>query len=120
MIDISGKFHVQTNSVIHAYYINVVWGHNQTPKVASNMQRIAYSSSFIPCKNQRKLLTRGVIFTVNTYECFMEKKEHSTVVNLKKNIEPNQTFTGSYKKCEALGELQDTHNIKSKKANKFW
>ena len=50
----------------------------------------------------------------------MEKKEHSTVVNLKKNIEPNQTFTGSYKKCEALGELQDTHNIKSKKANKFW
>ena len=84
------------------------------------MQRIAYSSSFIPCKNQRKLLTRGVIFTVNTYECFMEKKEHSTVVNLKKNIEPNQTFTGSYKKREALGELQDTHNIKSKKANKFW
>ena len=34
--------------------------------------------------------------------------------------ELNQTFTGFYKKCEALDELQDTHNIESKKANKFW
>ena len=29
------------------------------------MQRITCSSSFIPCKNQRKLVTSGAIFTVN-------------------------------------------------------
>ena len=49
-------------------------GHNQTPKVASNTQGIAFSSSFIPCKNQRKLLKPGVIFTFNTNECLMENK----------------------------------------------
>ena len=49
-------------------------GHNQTPKVASNMQRFAYSSSFIPCENQRELLTSRVVFAVNRYECFMENK----------------------------------------------
>ena len=38
------------------------------------MQRIAYSSSFIPCKHQRELLTSGVVFTVNRYEYFMENK----------------------------------------------
>ena len=38
------------------------------------MQRIVYSSSFIPCKNQRELLTSWVVFAVNRYECFMENK----------------------------------------------
>ena len=38
------------------------------------MQMIAYSSSFIPCKNQRELLTSGVVFAVNRYKCFMENK----------------------------------------------
>ena len=38
------------------------------------MQRIACGRSFIPYKNQRQLLAPGVIFTVNTYECFMENK----------------------------------------------
>ena len=50
------------------------WGHNQTPKVASDMQRIAYRSSFIPCRNQKKLLTPRVASAVNRYECFMENE----------------------------------------------
>ena len=48
------------------------WDHNQTPKVASDMHRIAYSSSFIPCKNQKELLTSWGVFAANRYECFME------------------------------------------------
>ena len=38
------------------------------------MQIIVYSSSLIPCKNQRESLTSGVVFTVNMYEYFMENK----------------------------------------------
>ena len=38
------------------------------------MQIIAYSSSFIPCKNHKELLTSGVVLAVNRYKCFMEKK----------------------------------------------
>ena len=38
------------------------------------MQIIVYSSSLIPCKNQRESLTSGVVFTVNMCEYFMENK----------------------------------------------
>ena len=38
------------------------------------MQRIAYSSSFIPCENQRIIRSERVFF-VNRYECFMENKK---------------------------------------------
>ena len=54
------------------------WVHNQTPIVVSDMQKIAYSCSFIPCKNQRELLTPWVVFAVNIYEWFMENKTKST------------------------------------------
>ena len=50
------------------------WGPNQAPKVGSNMQGIAYSSPFISCKNQRELLTSGIAFAVNRYQCYMENK----------------------------------------------
>ena len=84
MIDISCKFHLQKNDVIYTYCINLVEAiirHQQLPLTCKELP----TSSFIPCKNQRKLLTSGVIFTVNTYECFMENKnmiKHSAVVNL--------------------------------------
>ena len=39
------------------------------------MQRFAFSSCFLPCKNQRELLTSRVVFAVNRCECFMENKE---------------------------------------------
>ena len=68
IIDISYKFCLQKKDVTFSS------GHNQTPKVASNMQRFAYSSSFIPCENQRELLTSRVVCAVNRYECFMENK----------------------------------------------
>ena len=38
------------------------------------MQRISYSGSFIPCKNQRELSTPRVVFAPNSYKCFMENK----------------------------------------------
>ena len=38
------------------------------------MQRFAYSSSFIPCKNQRELLASRVVCAVNRYKRFMENK----------------------------------------------
>ena len=38
------------------------------------MQRISYSGSFIPCKNQRELVTPRVVFAPNRYKCFMENK----------------------------------------------
>ena len=90
------------------------WSQNQTPKIASNMQRIAYSSSFIPRKNQRKFLTAGVVFTVNTYECFMENKNLIRILNLIKIL---PVFM---KKRGGSGWTQDTQNIKNKTANKFW
>ena len=78
IIDISCKFHLQKNNVIYTYCIKLVEAiirHKKSEsKVAFNMQRIVYCNSFMPCKNQRELLTPGVIFTVNTYECFMENK----------------------------------------------
>ena len=72
------------------------------------MQRIAYNSSIIPCKIQRELLTSGVVFTVNRYECFMEYKNWirtfcSCKPSKKNKIEPHQNFTGSYKKCGGSG-----------------
>ena len=72
IIDISYKFYSQKNDVTYTTAYQLSSGHNQTPKVASNMQGLAYRSSFIPCKNQRELLTSRVVFAVNRYECFME------------------------------------------------
>ena len=72
-IDISCQFLLQNNDVTNILHQRS-WGHNQTPKVASDMQRIAYSSSFIPCKNQWELLMPWIVFAVNRYECFMENK----------------------------------------------
>ena len=38
------------------------------------MQRIAWSNSFIPCKNQKELSMSCVVFLVNKYGCFVENK----------------------------------------------
>ena len=50
------------------------WGHDQTPNVASGMQRITCCNSFTPFKSQRESLTSEVIFAVSRYEGFMENK----------------------------------------------
>ena len=67
------------------------------------------------------LLTSGVIFVVNRYECFMENKNiRKTFCGFKpskKGIQPHQNFTGSYNKSEeAVDELQkvklfDQHQV---------
>ena len=72
------------------------------------------------CKNRRKLLSSGVIFPVkfNKYECFMGNKNILRTFcgckassKKKKNIEPHQNFTGSYKQMVMDGR-QDRQNIK--------
>ena len=73
IFDISYKFYLQKNDVTYTTAYQLSSGRNQTPKVASNKQRFAYSS-FIPCENQRELLTSRVVCAVNTYKCLMEKK----------------------------------------------
>ena len=42
--------------------------------VASDVHRITYSNSFIPCKNQKEFLMSWGVFEVNRYECFMENQ----------------------------------------------
>ena len=92
------------NGVTYTYCINhqLSWGHNQAPKVASKTQRISYSSSFIPRKNQRELLLSAVVFAVNRYECFMENENMIRTFcgykPSKSNIELHQKFIVSYKK----------------------
>ena len=72
------------------------------------MQRIAYSSS-IPCKSQKESLASWSVFAVNRYESFMENKNMIRTFcgckpwKKKNNVEPQQNFTGSYKKCEGSG-----------------
>ena len=96
MIDISCKFYLQKNDMTYTYCINLV-----EEEVASNMQRIPQSSSFIPCENQR--------ITVKRYECFMENRNiirkfcGCTLFKKKKNIEPHQNFTYYYKKHKGSG-----------------
>ena len=90
------------------------------------MQVIAYSSSLIPCKNQRELLTSWIVFAVNRYECFMENRNIRRFCGCKpfkkkNNIEPHQNFTGSYKRTWRLSMNSKIHSIsENKKANKLW
>ena len=77
------------------------------------MQRIAYSSSFVPFENQR-ITTSGGVFAVNKYECFMENKNIKTfsgckLSKKKNNIEPHQYFT-CYKK-QGGSSLTSRHRI---------
>ena len=72
-INISYKFYLQKNDVTYATAYQLNLGHNQTPQVASNMQRFAYSSSFILCENQRELVMSKVVCVVNRYKCFVGK-----------------------------------------------
>ena len=51
MIDISCKFYLQKNDVTCTTVSTEAI--IKTPKVASNMQRFAYSSSFTPRENKR-------------------------------------------------------------------
>ena len=81
------------------------------------MQIIAYRSSFIPCRNQKELLTPRVASAVNRYECFMENENMIRTFwgckpcKKNNNIEPHQNFTGSYKNLKALDYVQNTQNI---------
>ena len=62
-----------------------------------NMKRIPYSSSFTPCKNKKELLTSGVIFAVDRYECFKENKNIIRTFCGSKPSKKKRHFTGSYK-----------------------
>ena len=101
------------NDVTFIYYISLV-----ETKFLSKMERIAYSSSFTPCRNRNINIRSN--FAVNRYEFFVENKNtlRRTFCGCKKkaNKKPQlyQNFTGSYKKSvKALDELQDTHNIQT-------
>ena len=48
------------------------WGHNQTPKGASTCRESPRSCT--TCKNQRELLTSGVVFDDARYKYFIENK----------------------------------------------
>ena len=102
IIDISYKFYLQKNDVTYTTAYQLSSGHNQTPKVASNMQKFAYCSCFIPCENQRELLTSRVVFAVNRYECFTEKENLIRTFSGRKPSKqkklPHQNFTGFFKK----------------------
>ena len=97
------------------------------------MQRISYSCSFIPCKNQRELLTPRVVFAPNSYRCFMENKifirtfrgfksfKNKKKTNKKKNIESPQNFTGCYIKYVDSGLTRRYIEYqKVKKVNNLW
>ena len=82
----------------------ISWGNNKTAKVDSNMQRIAYSSSFIPCKIQRELSKSGIVFAVNRYECFMVVlRKFCGCKPSKNNIEPHQNLLFLVKKRGVSG-----------------
>ena len=110
IIDISYKFYLQKKDVTFSS------GYNHTPKVASNMQRFAYSSSFIPCENQRELLTSRVVCAVNRYECFMENKNLiRTLCRCKLSKETKLISSKFYwliKKCGGPGLTPRYTNIK--------
>ena len=101
IIDISHKFYLQKKNMKFSS------GHNQKPKVASNMQRFAYSSSFITCENQRELLTSRAVCAVNRYECFMENKNLiRTFCGCKLSKQTKLTSSKFYwfiKKCRGSG-----------------
>ena len=84
----------------------LTWGHNHTAKVASDKQRIAYSSS-ITCENHKELLTSWVVFEVNRYESFMANKN---MIRTFCGCKPS-TFWINYK----INEIS-----KSKKVNNLW
>ena len=89
------------------------------------MQRIAYSSSFIPCKNQRELLTSGVVFAVNRYKCFMENKNIIRTCGCKPS---KKTTLGLIKILPVLIKKREGSGLtpkyaeyqKVKKVNKLW
>ena len=65
MIDVFCKSYSRN---LHDIYIlhQFSRGHNRTTKFSPNIHGIAYSSSFLPCRNLRELLT-SVVFAVNKY-----------------------------------------------------
>ena len=103
------------------------------------MQIIDYSSSFIPSKNQGKLLTSELVFVVNRYECFMEYKNLISTLQtfqktklslikillvLIKNVEAwinseIHRVSKSRKVKKLCWELPDQHKIKFKNYCRF-
>ena len=94
MIDISFKFYLQKSHDIYILH-QFTWGHNRPPKKNCRECRELSSSSFIPHKNKRELLTL-VVFAVKSLTKLL-------LVLMKKSV-------------ELLDELQDTQNIKRYKA----
>ena len=72
------------------------------------MKRVSYSSSFTTCKN-KKLLTSGVIFAVNRYECFMENKNiirtfcNSKLWKKKRHLASSKFYWFFQIKCRGIG-----------------
>ena len=114
MIDITFK-NLLTKEWSEIYILNQFSsGDNQIPQVPLTWGELP--SSCTAFKNQRKLLTSGIIFAVNKYECFMEYKNTTRPFYGCKpsKIESRQNFISFYKqRVEALNERQDSQNIKS-------
>ena len=73
MTDISCKFYLQKNDVAHTYCINLVEAiirHRKLPLTCRELHTVALSHYV----KIRELLTSGVVFAVNRYECIMENK----------------------------------------------
>ena len=89
---------------------------------------LAYTESFTVAllhriKNQRKLLTPGVIFAVSRYKGFMKNNIIQTFCGCKpakKDTLLHQSFTGSNKKVQRHWMNSKIHKIsKGKKVNKL-
>ena len=105
MIYISCKFYLRK---LHDIYIlhQFSWGHNRIQKVSSNMQRIAYSSSFIPCKNNR--------------ECGCHWFSPLTGTNVSCKIKKIITFCGCKPSQKTGLSLIKILLVLMKKAQRYW
>ena len=115
MIDSFCKFYLQNNDVTYAYYINLVKAiirHQKLLLICRELSTVA----FIPCKNQRELLTSWVVFTVNSYKIFHGKWKHGKDIC---GCKPSKETTLSLikislvliKNVKALDYLQNTQSI---------
>ena len=107
MIDNSCKFHLQKNEMVYTYCIKYCINLFEPINRHQKLLLISYSSSFIICKSQRKLLIPGVIFTVKTYECFMENKNIIKTFycfdSSKTTLSPTKILLVFIKKCGGSG-----------------
>ena len=82
MIDISCKFYLQKNDMTFTNCINLVKAiirHRKLLLTCTDLPTVALSHHV----KIRALLTSGVVFAVDTYECFTENKNIRTICGCK-------------------------------------